>query len=104
MTDTARVRISKVRFHDGRELVILKTPDPYEGTRFCKFLVEVLAMARAGEVKAYAVGFVLPDDRISGFGVTEDHYKTELIGVLDVLKMKIARESLDYGEWDKPVA
>ena len=96
MTDAAgvaRVRISKVRFHDGRELVILPESKTDQDSIFIATLVRILAAARNGKVMAYCGGVVIDEgDRVRSleFGASEDNlYRLELVGLIEGVKQRV---------------
>lgn len=59
MTETARVRISRVRLKSGPDITILPTRSDPDDTNFVPTLVWVLEQARKGKVVGYAAVFTI---------------------------------------------
>ena len=92
--EIARVRISKVRFHDGRELVILPRIDIDNEDTFVWTLVRMLKRAREGSVRCYLGGFIVEDadgnTRSVEFGDYQDSEDgLQLLGLLEGVKIRV---------------
>jgi hypothetical protein len=92
----ARVRISKVRFRDGRELTILPPNDLDGDTTFIYTLVRLLELARQGHVRSYCGAVILDeqgdDDHIRylEFGDAADEYdRLHLIALIEMAKGRL---------------
>lgn len=101
--ETARVRISKVRFKaGGADLTLLPTPDNSDNQHLIESLVWMLAQARRGDVLGYTLVYIVDDKElgyertIGGVGTFRAEDRSRVLGMLE--RHKIAFYNMNFLE------